>query len=322
MELLAKLPFDLQEKVLEEYEKCEKLRALVRNHPIEITMAIESENMIRGEIRKNDFHLDTKIWCDENNLIRANFDIYWSSWIGWSYNLRHVPLGYIYEGNCMQIAQSWKKAFYEYLRFNHKYGKRSFENAVCRGYRVNFFSVATDSVVYWNTTNLKTKKLAQIMKRSWFNLNVDDIKPLETKLKDVDNLDDFDCMSITEPIIGRFRMDDSCPDLGSDFVRVPYTIDDLNTIKDNMPFIYKCLEDNDELWSPRFEFSPAMKKYIKLYNQYNDAPDTLPPSEEFNAIIYDIISKDLEIGWYSLSYDYYSKYVVLPKIHELMNWGS
>lgn len=320
MDILTKLPLDLQEKVLEEYIKCEGLRALVRNYPVEFTMILNTEIMLRGELRKNDIVLSTKIWCDEYNFVRAHFDIYWSSWIGWSYNVKNVPLGYICERDCIGIVKKWKKAFYEFLKLNHSFGKKSFENTKCKGYTVESFSVPKNAVIKAEMNRLQTKKLAKIIKKAWFGLNVDQIKPLEQKLKTIDNQDDFDCPNVIEATIGRFRMDDSCPDLGSDFIRVPYTSEDLELIRDKMPFIYKCLEDNDELWSPRLEFSPGMKKYIKLYNVFNNSPEELPPPDEFNAVVQDIIVNDLEIGWYSLSYDYNSKYIVMPKLNELLAW--
>lgn len=320
MELVAKLPFDLQEKILEEYLKCEQLRALVRNHPIEFAMLLETESFLSGELRKGDIEFTTKIWCDETNFVRANFDIFWSSWCGWSYNIKNVPLGWLSESNCLDIIHKWKTAFYEFVRLNHTFGKRSFKNAEFKWFRIEYFSVGQDKVVRKTMNKLKSKKIAQIVKNAWFNLNIEHIKPLVEKLKEIDNQDDFDCPSMIDPIVGRFRMDDSCPDLGSNFVRVPFTDEDLELVRDKLPFVYKCLEDYDELWSPRLEFSPGMKKYIQLYNQFYDRPETLPPPEEFNALVYDIITKELEIGWYSLSYDYCSKYVVLPKIHELLNW--
>lgn len=318
MNILAKLPYDLQEKVLEEYLKCEALRALVKNYPIEFTMAMQGEILLREELIKRDFFFSTHIWCDEQNLVKANFTIAWSSWTGWSYNLRNVPLGFINEHNCLEIVKRWKRAFYEYVRLNYTFGKRSFENAVSDGYKVISFSVPQDSLNKIHLSKLKSKALAKVVKRAWFNLNVDQIRPLEFKLKGIDNQDNWS--NVNDGDIERFRMDDSCPDLGSDFIRVPYTGDDLELVKKQMPFIYKCLEDNDELWSPKIEFSPGMKKYINLYNWYNDRFQTLPPPEKFNQMVYDVIHKDLDVGWCSLSYDYHTKYVVLPKIHEVLNW--
>lgn len=305
MDILTRLPADLQERVLHEYEKCEKLRSLVRNFPIEFTMHFNNR-----EIR-----LSTKIWCEPNNLVKCHFEIFWSHWRGWSYNLKNVPLGYISENNCLDICKRWKRAFFEYLRLNYTHGKRSFQNAVFGGFEVSSFSDA-----FYRTDRLKSKKLANIVKKSWFNININSVKPLEDRLKQIDNSEDFDC--VDERIVKRFRMDDSCPDLGSDFVRVPYTLADLTMIQTSMPFIYKCLEDNNELWSPRYDLSVGMKRYIELYNQFHDKPETLPPSEEFNFIAQDVIHNDLGLRWYIGSYEYYSKYIVLPKIHVIMNWCS
>jgi hypothetical protein len=90
-----------------------------------------------------------------------------------------------------------------------------------------------------------------------------------------------------------------------------------------MPIIYKCLEDNNELWTPCLPFTPGVKEYIQMYSSLKKAYRTnnfsdLPPPEKFNQKLLDIIHNKLNKTRYIHGINHRTGYANVLKLHQLL----
>jgi hypothetical protein len=327
MNILNKLPNDLQEKILNHYEDDEKIRNLIRKIPIifNLHMTCMYEHYPDNNLIENDFNLESYITCDSNNLVWVTSNIYWGRWSGWSYNFYNIPIGYLYsEKQIKVIVRKWKDIFAEYIKYNYSSSKYSFKNLIRKHYKIEYgFDVSKTSETL---QILKSKYLYKIIKNQWFSDQLfNKVKNNSEIFNTLSNFEKNCCeYSLSKYYHNRFHIDDACPDLGSDYIRPPYTYSDLKYIKKSCPNIYKCLEDYDELYSINYKLSDNLKSYVKLYLQLEEENskyyenqnykfENIDPPELFNQKVKDIIQEEWLNG-----YTANTGYLVLPKLHFLL----
>ena len=308
MDILANLPCDLQEKVYYCYKNLEYQRNLPRQVPLAFSHFLvcsreEYSPELAGKFKDNEFNFTSTIVCDKNNMVWASHEIEWSCWTGWSFNILDIPLMILKSSkDIKKLIHLWKSTFAENVKYNYDSGKDSFQNRKTSGFEL-------ENIKY---EYLSSKILKAYIKKVWFP---DEIKSIE-QIKQIKH---------------RFRIEDSCFDLGSRNICIPYRYDDLLNIKKVMPTIYHCLETNGQLWSCCYKFRKPLLTYIKYWIALNDAtmkdddegvfkgyPDMLP-AEEFNEIVTNILKNELKLAdYYFNSFSCRTGYIAIPDISEIL----
>lgn len=143
-------------------------------------------------------------------------------------HIYNLPLTHVRDvSDVDHLVQLVKKVFSEYVGYSYQHAPASFNNCFNIHYSIKYGNITC------NWKKLKNKHFSELIKLFWFTV-------------------------VNNPVIsgkrlGRFRLDNACRYSDSHNVRVPYTYSDLLDIKTNMPIVYQCLENNDELWSSIFD---------------------------------------------------------------------
>ena len=343
LQIIKRLPLDLQLKVLNEYERLERLRNAMRHARITIenTFVCEVEHD-RENWRETPFSIRASIRCDNDNMVWMTCTMHWGHWKGWSSDMYNVPLMRISSNTIKQVVSLFKKCYFEFIRFNYIYSVLSFKGKKHNQIKMTYYDCVQGKEMVRiprHKERLSCKLLRTIIQRAWFN---DDVIPTCSIAEECLKYDRF--IHYANPQLAckedytLFRLDDTCYDLGTENIRVPYTHDDLSLLRANLPIVYQCLEANDQLSTPYRRLKPAMKSYVALCTAFERAQEQyrriygevqftgtlfhgfegLPSKDEFNATVMHILRNKLRLTWYSHSYDMFTGYAVLMRISEVM----
>jgi hypothetical protein len=273
MNIFKKLPYDLQEYVYNIYYE----QNLIKRIPIIIIKHYQCKNnIIIADFEDNHFYIKSTLQCDDNHMCWVKCELYYFAYIGNSYNIYNIPIGYI--NNIDSIIINWKKVISEYIKYIYDYGIQTFKNCKKTYFEIRYLKDFFLEDRITNLNKLKHKLLKQIIKHQWFN---EKLMIKSHKYKDILELieiDEYAYPYMSERYLGYFRIDDTDPDIFSKYIRVPYSSDDCRYIKIKLPIIYKLLEKYNMLKSPYIQ-SSNMRKLIRLFimdkttinkNKYNE----------------------------------------------------
>ena len=310
MDILEKLPHDLQEHVY----KCLKQLKVLRNKPRQVQLSFDhclvcsaqkfsevEHKYIDGEDYDNKFSFTTTITCDRHDMVWVTHEVKWSQWNGWVYNLVDIPLMVLdSEKDIKKLIKLMKATHAECIKYNHKTGGKSFKNQKSSWFEMN-------DVKY---KKLSSNLLKAYIKKMWFSDELAfALLPERHKDQDQTSIEyEYGQPSETEDEIDepyqrryRFRVEDACPDIGSSDICMPYIHADLQKVQKEMPVTYKCLEDNGKLWSPYFKLSAPIIKYSKHWLALNEAIDkkdftNILPPDQFNQLVTGILTDELNLN--------------------------
>jgi hypothetical protein len=358
-QLVNHLPLDIKEVIYQMYKNRFEMQTLLKKPPVNFAMHLTrtsspSHDGFDDDMAGNrDFEFNTSISCDNSNLVWAHFTICYSRWCGWCYNLHNVPLMHIPNDwntkTITKLVKLWKQVFAEYVHYNHQCGTKSFYKRSKQEFELGFWDwerQPCDSLpIQENETKrmpyLRCKDLVKLIRQRWYNDEMLDVLQTSPELQETIKSytrDAYGFPDICSKSLGRFRMDDAIPDMGSFYVRVPYSPVGLKCIKDDLPVVFSLLEHHGQLHSPKLEFTEPMKEYMELSKMIKEAEanyiekhgckpgrnhsfqgyDNMPPAAEFNERVENIIRNRFGWNWHSASYDYYTGYVDIMDVHELI----
>jgi hypothetical protein len=336
MEFLEKLPLDLAYKVIDMYEDMERCKNLPRHAPIRIIQSFtciwEDHCLSHFRIRENEFEFETIIRCDDQNMVWMSCVLYCNSWSGWAHNMYNVPIMYLRNQTrqeLLQLVKLVKKCYFEYIKYNYTYSKMSFKNRQKSHYEIKYYNEVSNEYVSERCSHpnkLASKHLMRIIRHKWLNGNVEMAKQYALKYREFDddlNWDAHPSLLCNEDN-WRFRLDESCYDMGSKNIRVPYMIHDLRSVQTHLPIVYGLLQKHDHLWTPLRKMSANLKEYITLYVAYAEAVDNnelslFMPAEEFNAKMNRLMEA---FGFTHSIYCAHTGYSEPLDIHEIMEYAT
>lgn len=342
MDIIKELPFDLQQKIIDDYVELEKIRNLPRHMPLKIIQHFKCDYHSLCTIQKeNIFEAEITMRCDLSNMVWLTCTLEWGSWSGCSSNMYNVPLMKLTNGSdkeLIALVKLIKKCYVEYIRFNYTYSKSSFRRKESY-YSLEYNNIITDKLISErcpHDNKLPNKVVKSFIKRLWFDhFDLEFIKDHKDSFLSFDSSIQYNA----HPSISnkddcwRFRLDDTCYDMGTHNIRIPYTMSNLSFIKQHLPTIFHLLQKHDHLWTPYRLLPKDIKEYVTLYTAYNDAVEKyhelhqdkedifkgykdLMSAEEFNEEFKRIITN---IGIRADSYGMccFTKYIVPWDIHEV-----
>ena len=291
MDIFTNLPFDIQFMIYNIYKKNKYIHSLVKSTPIVLIKHYHCKNncYYNNNIGDNIFNLRITLRCDKNDLCWINCQCEFASYIGYCYNLFNIPIEDI--NNIDNLIRKTKEVFMEYIKYNHNYGKFTFKNCLKTYYEIQYLNFETfkyDSID--NLVSMPHKLLKKIIKKQWF-----DEKHMDIIEKNKDLIINNECAfpNFPDKYLRFFRIDDNIIDLGSEYIRVPYTYDDCIHIKDKLPIIYKLLDKYGCLISPYIDSKP-LRQLLNLYIKKQNVTDfeNLLEIEDYNSEVEQLI-KDI-----------------------------